>query len=115
MSEPQPWEEHLRKQMAWAVVVSTAVFAGLVFWIILDAGTRRFFDEVTLQHFPTIIGLPAAALASLGLVILLRTVSGSIEFKAFGFEFKGAAGPIIMWIFCFLAITFGISKTWNLK
>jgi hypothetical protein len=45
------------------------------------------------------------------LVLLLRTVSGTIKFKALGFKFKGASGPILMWIFYFLAMTLAISKT----
>jgi hypothetical protein len=42
--------------------------------------------------------------AALSLVLLLRAVSGNIEIKILGFEFKGAAAPIIMWILCFLAL-----------
>jgi hypothetical protein len=35
--------------------------------------------------------------------------------KILGFEFKGASGPIIMWILCFLTITLGVVKTWDLQ
>jgi hypothetical protein len=44
-----------------------------------------------LEHAPSIVGLPSAALAALGLVLLLRTVDGRIEAKFFGLEFRGYA------------------------
>jgi len=31
-------------------------------------------------------------------VILLRFSAGPIEFKGFGFEFRGAAGQVVFWI-----------------
>ena len=65
-------------------------------------------------HFAATIGLPAAGMASLCLVLVLRTVAGPIKFKGLGFEFDGAAGPIIMWVICFLAIAIGIKTTWPL-
>jgi hypothetical protein len=61
------------------------------------------------------IGLPCAAMGALILVLILRTVAGNIELKILGLEFKGASGPIIMWILCFLAMTLAINKTWDLK
>ena len=76
-------------------------------------GRTGFFDEVVRSHLATVIGLPACALASLGLVILLRTIAGNLEVSFLGNTFKGASGPLIMWIFCFLAMTFAIRYTWS--
>jgi len=56
--------------------------------------------------------LPFAALAALCLVIVLEINSGKVEIKGFGFEFKGAGGPLVMWIFCFLAIAGAIKMLW---
>jgi hypothetical protein len=64
------------------------------------------------EHFATIVGVPLAALAAFGLVVTLDVVAGHIEFKGLGFEFRGAAGPIIMWVICFLAIVLAIYMTW---
>ncbi len=58
------------------------------------------------------IGLPAAAAASYCLVVFLEASSGSIEFEALGFKFRGASGPIVLWIFVFLAMVFGIKVLW---
>lgn len=47
-------------------------------------------------------------------VLLLRTVSGDVDVRLLGVEFKGASGPIIMWILCFLALILAVNKTWDL-
>ena len=68
--------------------------------------------EITLAQFPTIIGLPFAALAALCLVLILEAKAGPIEFEALGFKFRGASGPLVLWIFCFLAIVVAIKTLW---
>jgi hypothetical protein len=65
-------------------------------------------------HYATVVGVPCCGLGALFIVLLLRNISGAIQFKAFSLEFKGASGPIIMWILCFWALTFAMMKTWNL-
>src|SRR2546421_445304 len=108
------WEEKFRKYMAWAAVLLTGSFAFVVLTLVIYVGSVGFWNDIAQKHVPSILGLPCAALASLVLVLVLRTVSGNIELEVLGFKFKGAAGPIIMWILCFLAITLGIVKTWDL-
>jgi hypothetical protein len=68
--------------------------------------------EITRLHFAAIVGLPSAAAASLFLVLVLSTATGSIEFEALGFKFRGAAGPLVFWIACFLSITLAIKLLW---
>src|ERR1700674_1945800 len=102
----------LSKVFGWVASIVGFGFAIAVFAFVLDAGRYGFWNQVALEHLVTIIGLPCAAIASLVLVLMLRTVAGKIELKILGMEFKGASGPIIMWILCFLAITLAISKTW---
>jgi hypothetical protein len=89
MAEPTNWEERLRQVVSWIAVVGTSLFAAGTFYVLLNAGFNGAWNEVTLQHLPSIVGLPSAAIASLGLVLLLRTIAGNIETKFFGFEFKG--------------------------
>ena len=116
MEEQMTWEERLRKLESWVAVVGTALFAGASLCLMLYAEvTGKAWMQITRLHFLTIIGVPAAAIASLGLVLLLRTVAGNIEAKFLGLEFRGAAGPIIMWILCFLSITLAMAKTWTLE
>lgn len=60
------------------------------------------------------IGLPAAAAGAYAIVALLLHVfppekhRDSIKFKVFGMEFTGPAGPITLWVVCFLAIILAI-------
>ena len=46
---------------------------------------------------------------SLFVVLMLKFSSGPIEFEVIGFKFKGASGPIIMWVICFLVIVLAFS------
>jgi hypothetical protein len=71
--------------------------------------------ELAQRHAPSILGLPMAAFASYAIVASLSFTSGPTTFKAFGFEFSGSAGQIIMWVLCFLAITTAIVVTWSLN
>jgi hypothetical protein len=68
--------------------------------------------KTIFDHFAAVIGLPFAAISSLCLVLLLRYSAGPIEFEGLGFKFKGASGPIIMWVLCFLAMVSAIKLLW---
>ncbi len=54
------------------------------------------------------LGLPLAALVSLGLVLALEQTSEKIKFKAIGFEFEGASGQIVLWVLCYLSIVLSL-------
>lgn len=87
----------------------------LYFAAILWLSLTGAWDSVVLHHFAAVVGLPSAALAAMFVVLVLRTVAGPIELKIPGFEFKGASGPIVMWIACFLAIAFAVHWLWPLQ
>jgi hypothetical protein len=69
--------------------------------------------KVTQDHFAAIVGLPAAACGSLFLVLVLRLASGPITIKMPGFQFEGAAAPIVFWVICFLAMASAIKMLWK--
>jgi len=50
-----------------------------------------------------------SASLALMLVLLLNYTLGPIEFKGLGFSFKGASGPVVLWVLCFLATIAGLS------
>ena len=54
-----------------------------------------------------------AAIAAFSIVTLLKVTYGPIEFEALGFKFRGAAVPIILWIFCFLTGVAAVRLLWN--
>jgi hypothetical protein len=49
----------------------------------------------------------AVAIALL-VVLSLSYVAGPIEFEALGFKFRGASGPVVLWVMCFLALVIGL-------
>lgn len=65
------------------------------------------------DHFAALVGLPVAAVASFVLVIFLRQTVGPMKVKLPGFEFDGAAGQGIMWIFFFLSMSYSIYLVWS--
>jgi len=107
------WEQQLRRYMSWAAVCGATLFALAYFVSIVVVALSGYWDAVALKHFPTVIGLPSAALAALFVVLVLRTVAGAVEFRVLGFELKGATGPIVMWVVCFLSIAFAINLLWD--
>ncbi|MEX3690333.1 hypothetical protein AB3X91_17555 [Paraburkholderia sp. BR14263] len=99
----------IRQVAHWLILAGGVVFGGT---FIGGAAISMMRDpalyKIALDHFPVAIGLPAAVLASLCIVVFLESSSGPIEFEGLGFKFKGASGPIVLWVFCFLAITAAI-------
>jgi hypothetical protein len=68
--------------------------------------------RIMLKQFPAVVGLPCASLVSLCLVMFLEHVSGPMEFEALGFRFKGSSGPVVLWVFSFLAMVGAIKLVW---
>jgi hypothetical protein len=110
MSEPsnQPFATAPRLiGLAILVVFVVALIVLLVFeWNSVDV------RSMVMAHFTVIVGLPAAGIFSFLVVSTFETTSGNIQFKALGVEFKGAAGPILMWVICLLAIVLSIRLLW---
>jgi hypothetical protein len=94
-----------------------AAFAAIaVFTIMMMSWSLRVepgWLQLVRDHFPVVVGLPMAALASFVVVIALKHTSGPVEFKALGFEFKGSSGQIAMWIACYLVIVISIQLLWK--
>jgi hypothetical protein len=97
----------------YIILIASTVFGGT---FVIGGSISMLYDQklyqIALDHFPATIGLPCAALASLCIVIFLEHTSGSIEAECLGFKFKGASGPIVFWILCFLSITLAIKILW---
>jgi hypothetical protein len=68
--------------------------------------------DLIQKHVAALICVSMAALLSMCIMILLRCTAGPIEFNVHGFEFKGASGPVVLWVVCFLAIVTAIKLLW---
>jgi hypothetical protein len=67
---------------------------------------------VVTDHLAAVIGIQAAAVTAFVIVVFLQQTAGPVEFNALGFKFKGAAGQVVMWVICFLAIAGAIKLLW---
>lgn len=60
-------------------------------------------------------GLPICGTAAFAIVSVLERIapakvdsSGKLEFKAFGLTFSGPAGPVTLWVVCYLVLVSSI-------
>ncbi|MEQ1528252.1 MAG: hypothetical protein ABL925_02980 [Methylococcales bacterium] len=104
------------KMLAVAILI-----AGIFMYGVLLIGIyflKRWQDvKLILENRPNVcFGLPFSAVAAFGIVSLLNPNSPSdkdIAFKAFNLDFTGPAGPVTMWILCFMAFVWAIKALSN--
>jgi len=97
------------------VALSGALFLGVTslivfFWTMPNAGV---LNSVISKHFLAVTGIPLSAIAATVVISMFRVTAGRIEFKALGFQFRGASGPVVLWIFCFLAFVSALRILWS--
>jgi len=99
--------------------MGTWVLAAYFFgFLIFHSCTRTtsegsWFIRILENHFAATLGVPLSAVASVCIVLLLKATTGPIEYEGMGFKFRGASGPIILWILCFSAMIGGVALLWN--
>ncbi len=74
-----------------------------------------WINDLLQKHYVFFVGLPFAGFVAYFVVGTLENVRGPIEFEVVGMKFKGAGGPIVMWVFVFLAIVIAIRLVWPLQ
>ena len=90
--------------------ISLAIISfGRIVYLVLFKMTVDYLQD----HFTVIIGLPISAAVSLGIVTLLRQTEGNINFKLCGIKLSGAGGSIVLWVICYLSISFSIWLLWS--
>ena len=114
--KPETWEETLRRLISWVSIIAVTLYTIALFVLFLVGGiSDPGMTELVYKHYPTVYGLPSAAAAALFIVLVLKAAAGPLEFEAFGFKFRGASGPAVLWVGCFLAIVASIRVVWELK
>ena len=90
------------------IVIATAFFGFTSIILLFIALWINRFDAVAtgfiLSNWRVILGMPFSCFAAFFIVALFRQGAGPLEFEGVGFKFKGSAGEVVMWIFCFLSI-----------
>tara|TARA_Y100000588_G_C13362633_1_gene547192 strand:- start:124 stop:468 length:345 start_codon:yes stop_codon:yes gene_type:complete len=104
-----------RKVAFWGSIgIAAMMFVGVVIWsaILILGAPETPASKVIIDHFPATFGLPLAAGGAFILVVLLSQTQGPVEFEGLGFKFRGASGPVVLWVLCFLAMVAGIKVLW---
>ena len=104
----------LRKVAAWvSIIVALTLLAIAESYMLYFSLSKETLQTIAKEHFPAIVGVPISMISCFFLVVLLGATAGPMEFKTpFGFEFKGAAGPVVLWVLCFLATVCSINVLW---
>ena len=97
------WSAWLAVAAVFAYLLLTAL--SMMFWVNPDRPLIR-------AHFTAVVALPMAAALAFILVTLMPAGYGAIEFEALGKKLKGASGPIVLWIICFVVIVAAIKLLW---
>ena len=87
------------------LVASIGGIAVIVWWACSSAAIDLISTMST--HAPAILGVPIAALASLGLVVLFRVADGPLRLEILGLKLEGGSASIVLWTLGFLSIIAG--------
>ena len=87
----------------------------VLFWLLATEWYNATLRQFVIDHFVAIIGIPAAGVFAFLVVAIFETAAGTVKFEVATIKFEGAAGPIVMWLLCFLAITTALRLLWTLK
>ena len=95
------------------IMMTTAILLLTLFAIVVSSDDYRSrLVSLIFTQAPAAIGVPFCGAIAMFVVLMLRTTQGPIEFEAIGFKFRGASGPIVMWVICFLAAIAATRLLW---
>ena len=121
-SRSQPASAILKALATWGVVIATAAwttffFAYLIVGAIWPAAVAEgWFLQLVREHPGGTIGIAVSAISAFSVVAILDVLARDpIEIKVPGFALKGAAGPVVLWVVCFLALVAGGKILWDVK
>lgn len=114
--DPEDRIRTIRREVAlWLIVIGATLFASVYLVFVVHSifiSEDKWLIGIARKHFAATVGLPLAAVAATFVVSIFEITAGKIEFEGLGFKFRGASGPVILWIFCFLAISGAVSLLW---
>ena len=97
----------------WIAISGACLLGALyLFWLFWRFNFDERFIEIMYQHMEAVLGVPGSIIVAFMLVSVLENVSGPVKFEGLGFKFEGASGPIVMWVFVFLALVGGLKLLW---
>ena len=111
MAADSPLPRGLRNLIGSALFLALLVVP-IFMRLMLFVGGDNALAQIIQKQTPAMLVVPWAGGAAMIVVLLFKPVFGEMEFKALGFKFKGASGPVVLWVLCFLAETLAIRTLW---
>ena len=108
-------DDFLKKSIRVFVLIGsiffyTVLFSNILYLIVFVPDS--WVLTIVKEHFVYSIGIPFAVFGAFFIVMVLEYTNGPIEIEGLGLKFKGASGPLLMWILCFLSIVFSYTLVW---
>jgi len=108
----------LRRVTKWVTLVGTMGLAvyGFAFVIAQTLNptdpASNWIVAVLRDHYAATLGVPMSAVAALCIVLVLESATGPIEIATPWIKFRGASGPVILWILSFLSMVTALRVLW---
>jgi hypothetical protein len=101
------YEKNTVQNAVQYVVVS--VFTFFLVGVTVNYGFRMYWNSPLHPSFMPFVFVAVAAILAFTVIIALDiAVGGTIEFEFVGQKFRGASGPVVLWVLTFLSIIFGL-------
>lgn len=104
----------------WGLVLGTAVWTMFFFGYLVVSMTlpdlipESWFLSMLKERPSATLGIAMASISAFSVVAVLDVLSRDpIEIKFLGFELKGAAGPVVLWVVCFFAVVLAMQALWS--
>jgi H+/Cl- antiporter ClcA len=101
--------------MLFLIVLAIVIYFAAAFMAVLGVSWLSGLKDALSSNAALTVGLPTAAIGAFGVVALLlhsfppeKVEGGVIKIKFFSAEFSGPAGPITLWLACFLSFVAAI-------
>ena len=75
---------------------------------------ESWFSQIIREHPGGTFGIGIAVISAFTIVWVLDMFSNeAIKIEFFTLKFEGAAGPVILWVICFLSIVYATDVLWD--
>jgi hypothetical protein len=105
----------VRRTVTWLCIAFGPVLSVVTYYPLIQATLQhqQWIYTIFREHYDVIFGLPSASLLSFMLVVVFEARFDKIEMEIAGLvKFKGASGPIVLWILCFFSIVTAVKLLW---
>ena len=92
-------------------VLALSAFVFLVYNVRKSHGD--WLLQIVKRQFAALVLMPILVGTAVCIVFMFEVTTGAVEFSVLGLTFKGASGPIVFWVLCFLALVAGLKLLWH--